>query len=607
MLGKFEGTPVARISVAVRLRFFISFLTLLGICWTTPAWAAGKAFASGGVSVERARIAETLGPDWSTRWLSLRATGKGRIVFVTPVVPGTRADAVGNEWLLGLEGATAPRVRAPKAAPTCGKDVSGVENTSDLSDATIAPSEVGILDDPNAVGTFVKDHGLGFDPEDADNLAPYGPFLAVVYNVTTSGWTEALRLAMPTAAPPVELGWLGSGVEVTLLTLAQGRAHSSNAEEITSKDLGVTFQLSDNKSDYVARRRSKLVAGEGQLFLPEASGTTPLLGWSILPNQSGAIEPAVKSYLGRVAPSSVDACFGSVLDAQASPSHVGRACAPGALLVVPGSSDCDETIGAGKIAASTLRCDGADDLALAFSGFQVGLLRVTRQYTVTGPSSPSPLVLSIEASFDQSPLISAAAFDDKGCVLGNGAGGGGNGVPGWSGDGSQPGTSPYEPGPFEGEQPAPDVHVEVDCWGNTQTGSNNDSCSGNSSDSSGNGDTCGGDSSSSSSDGDTCSGDSSDSSGGDTCSGDSSSGDGNTCSGDSSSSSGGDSCSGDSGGDSCSSGSSGGDGCSVGRHRRVRMRVSALTLLLLAGLLPLRRVTGRKRSRDRRGKRGRVG
>lgn len=569
------------------------FFGLVGfLLWCGSARAAGRVFADATVSLERGRIVETLGPDWSTRWLALRVSGSGRLVWIIPVVPGTRADGMGADFIWGLESSTAPRVRPPKAAPVCDAKASPIENTAELSDTqALAPSEIGVLDSPSAVAAFVGDRGLAFDAEDEAELAEYGPFLAVVYDVAGPSWTETLRLALPEAAPPVELSWLGSGVEVTLYTLAEGRAHASNADQLDTNDLDVTFQLADEKSNYIEQRRSQLLTGGGVRFLPEASGTTPLFGWSVLPNQSGAVEPAVKTYLGRAAPSAVDACFGAILDAAASLDPVGPACAPGSLAVVPGAPPCQESAAPGQISAQSLRCGEADDLALAFAGFHVGAVRVTRQYTLTGPSSPSPLVMSVDVPFDQSLLVTADHYDNKGCVIGGSGGAPGAGGSGWSGDGGY-GNSSYGPDPYyTEEQPVENVNVEVNCWGSTE--GSGDSCSGDSSSDS-EGDTCSGDSSDPA-DEDTCGGDSSSSSEGDTCGGDSSSGEGDTCSGDSGSS-GGDSCSGDSGGgDSCSSGSGSSSDCSVTRVRRPRVKVSALTLFLMALALPLRRVTRKKR------------
>lgn len=549
-------------------------------------------FRQPSVSVDKARLVETVGPEWSTRWLTLRVGGSGRLVWVIPVTKGTRADASGNELFWAFESATAPRIRPPKSAPLCnGSADSLLESTAELSDApTLAPTEIAVLDDVSAVGAFVTQQGISFDASSNAKLEPFGPFFAVVYEVTDAAWTDGLRLAMPDLAPPLETAWLGSSVEVTLFTLGEGRARP-NGEQVGVDDLNVTFQLSDEKSDYAERRKMHLTQGLGERFLTEATGSTPLFGWSVLPANQGAIEPAAKTYFSRKKVA-VDACFGAVLDAQASTSPVGRACAPGALGVVPGGEACNESVVAGEVSADSLRCGDADDLALAFAGFHLNQLRLTRDASVTGVDTPSPLLLSIEPGSTQSPLVSAENYDQKGCVLGGtgGAGGTGSGT-GWSGGSGWSGGPGYPENQYP-QEPEPDTHVEVSCWGNTDSG--NDSCSGDSSDSGDEGDTCGGDSSSDSGD-DTCSGDSSSDSGDDTCSGDSSSGDGDTCSGDSGSS-GGDSCSGDSGGgDSCSSGSSGSGDCSVARVRRPRVKVSALTLLLIGLALPLRRVTRKRR------------
>ena len=566
-----------------------------------PAQGAGRVLAQSGSGIEplSARVAESVSPSWSTYWVSVRIDGgAGRFALVVPVPAGTAVDPSLDAWLEALDAATAPRIRPPKGILACGATTqASLEDTKVPHVGSLPPSQVAVLGSVAQVSAFAQKLSLDFSADDAAELSKHAglSFVGVVYETSGGGaTTETLRFALPAGVPELALGLLGSASapEVVLWTIGEGRARVVGAEEIESGDLGVTWAVLQGASNYGARRQQVLSDKQGAAWLLEGSGSTPLYVWNVLPSGLGTIPPAVREYfdLAQAQGANVGAtegCLAPVWDSRAQGklgARVSRACAPGLLAQVPGGPGaCDEAPGPGEVAAAALRCGDADDLAFAFSGLVASDARVTRQANIVGSATPSVTPIVVENKPSVSLLVTADEADTTGCLLGTGGGGG------FGGDGGGTGQPPY-PGGSGGEvivvdQP-PQTSADVSCWGSSDS-SSGDSCGGDSSNGSDQGDTCSGDGSNNSDSGDTCSGDSS-----------SSNSDGDTCSGDSGSGSGGDSCSGssDSGGDTCSgSSSSGSSDCSVASVRPRRVRVSALTLLLVALALPARRWSRRRR------------
>lgn len=586
----------------------LALASLVCLSAAPPAAAGGRVLTEPGapLAVRAVKIAVATAPSSTTEWLSLEVDGgPGRFVLVLPAPAGTKLDPALDAFFSALDTSTAPRVRPPKPVLACGSTHAGsFEDTSQGFAGALSPESVAVLDDLVQLGSFAAQEGVVFEAEDAQKLGTVaaGRFIAIVYELpTTSAVTETLRALRPVGAAPVGLDLFASGSipEVELFAIAEGRAKLSGVTETLAADLGSEWHVLSGVSSYLADRHGYLVGAPGGRAVIEASGSTPLFGWNVLPDGAGALAPGVKTYFDRAKKEGAgiaqsDLCTEPVWDAIAagkSGARLARVCAPGALTSVPGGAACDEAPAAGEISAALLRCGAADDVAFALAGMRADRVRITRHVTVVGPATPTTTELAVSEGPSVSLSFAAASADTTGCVNGNaGAGGttGGAGYAGYGGDGGYGASNGYyDPTPV----PEPEPQVDVSCWVEVADscgsggggGSGEDSCSGDSSSDS-DGDTCSGDSTSSSEEGDTCSGDSSSSSEGDTCAGDSSSGsEGDTCSG------------GDSGGDSCSSGSgsSGSGDCSVRRRPR-KLRVSALFLLVSAIALPLRRGTRRR-------------
>lgn len=576
------------------------------------AHAAGRVLTAqdSTVVVGSARIVRAQAPQWTTDWVSLGLEGgPGRVVLVIPAAAGTRVDPSLDAFFAALDGVTAPRIRPPKPVLACGATHEGsLENTSFEPATGLEPASVAVLDDLAQLSSFAIKQGVAFDADDAALLGQSGGarFVAVVYDLTQdAGFSQPLRVHEPSTVTQRGVALLASDAapDVTLFTIAEGRAAwPAGVTETAAGDLGVEWQVLSGTSNYLADRRTELLSKQGGLAVVEASGSTPLFGWTVLPSGAGALPPGVKNYFEKAKKeatgvSGADFCVAPIWDAIAAGKNgarVSRACAAGAWVTVPdgpGSPPCDEKAGPGEVASAGLECGTADDIAFLLAGMRADRVRVTRHATIAGAKSLSVATLGVVDGPAVSLLVTADSQNTSGCSSGNGgASGGTTGGAGYGGDGAQGGygatTGYYEPEPAD---PPVDVNCGVEivesCGSGGGSGSGgDDSCSGDSS-SDGDGDTCGGDSTGTTDEGDTCGGDSTANGDGDTCSGDSSGGgEGDTCSG------------GDSGGgESCSSGSgsSGGD-CSVPRRPR-RLRVSALFLLFAAIALPLRRASRSRR------------
>lgn len=583
-------------------------LGLAGVLFSPAAHGVGRVLSENGTAIvpSAVRVVQTRSAGPSTEWLSLAVQGgPGRFALVVPVPEGTAVDPAFEAWIDALDFTTAPRIRPPSPVLECGATHSGtLEDTSTPSAATLVPSGVAVLDGPSAVASYALQQGFAFSSADTAQLAALGPtrFVAIAYDLPSAeGSIATLRFASPVPMPDLPVGLLGSLAlpELTVFTIGEGRARYSAVPELPTSELLVTWHVLAGQSDFATARQSYLASLSGAATLIEASGSTPLVGWNVLPGGAGAIAPGVKSYFERAkkegaSVNSVDLCSKPVWDAVESGklgARVGRVCAPGALALVPSStpSTCDENPGAGEISGGALRCGDAADAALAFAGMQADKVRLTRHTMLIGTETPLALSPTVAEGASVSLLVTCDVADSTGCLPGaGGSGGTHSGGAGYGGQGGLGASTGYDPLPTP--EPDPQVNVDVSCWSNL-----GDSCSGDGSDSSSDSG-CSGDSSSES-EGDTCSGDSS-SDGGDSCGGDSSSSEGDTCSGDSSGGADGDTCSGDSGGgDSCGSGSSGSSGDCAVRPRPRRLKISALSLVLAALALPLRRRGRQKRRR----------
>jgi hypothetical protein len=532
-----------------------------------------------------------------------------RAALVFPVKPGTALDGAASaaSWLAALDGATAVRVLPPDA-PVCDVADGAIDGSPTRFPAavSIAPHEVAELSSYAELVAFADSRSLVVDGATQAALEPSsGPYVALVYSLPGGlARTEAVRESSPADAVDrgIDVPRHSEPTAVTLFVLDVARTALRGLDEFAAADVGAVWLAALGHSDYVERRGDLLAAGAGSRYLIEATGAAPLFDPEPLPAPSAPIQPAVDAYVdGAVRGSVIDdpeACLTKIDAVRASDAPLGRACAPGTLANVadPTGIACVERWRSGELDPDLVRCDGADDLALAFSGRRLDGVVVTRVTTVLGANTPDSFTIDAVAAAPVSPVIRASSVDGAVC----------SDTGAWTG--VTPGSGPDTSGGSdttvivsEGPEYYYVDHTSESCACGTSS-SENDGCSSDTSSSSedcsgstdSGGDGCSSDSSDQSSE--DCSSDSSDS--GDGCSSDSSSESGDGCSGDSSGSdSGGADCSGstDSAGDGCSANGESG-GCSLSRLGHRRPRLSLLTFIMSVIVLPIRRATSKRRT-----------
>lgn len=602
-------------------------------CWI--AWLFGTLVAPGrasaftlhgtadsALSIDAARVVIAAHGDRSTIWVQwiARATGS-RVVALIPLASGSRLDPGDLDWFAAIEAATAPRILPPTQAelPDCAEAGAMHDTTSIVAAEVAHPAGVTWLDDAASLVAFARDAGFDLDhvPAFADS-GDTDAFVAVDYSVLKGvPFLVGLRLDEPTAIEAWldRFGALGSSerVPLTLTVLAPSAVVFSGQRIIYPEALSPVWRPRSGDSNYIEARAAFFDA-EPDAWLTEGVGQTQLFT-PYFPDALAEVPSIVNAFRERLEARGHDCPDWSAWleDARTDDARVPLSCAQGTL-GGSGAASCDSA----DPLSSPLACGEIDDLALALSGARpgsvvltrhVGLLparvalasaddAVVREHTVkvyaarTADCEGEIPKESADGTGGAKPATAATGSGGKDSV---GGGGGSTSYPivtsgGWEGSGST-GTGgsewygPVERRDDDDPEAVAVVAVQTGSCSCTDTSSSSEgSCSGSSS--SGNGDaTCSGDSSSDQESGDdTCSGDSSSDSSGDTCGGSSSGeAEGETCSG------------GSEGGDATCSGSSGGDGCAVGQLGLPRPRLSVLTMLLGAGLLPLRRSRRRPR------------
>jgi hypothetical protein len=607
------------------------------------AIAVGRLLAPAGTArpVAELRAALALAPRQTSVWWSLVLQGPARrVVLVVPAAPGTAIDPASSHWFDALEQATAPKIALSVAGQLCGGvPGSPVHDTSESSPAgAIGVSELAVLSSLDEVAAFAKGRGLEFAEADREALLPYAPasrFVAFSYDVSERGGaTETLRMTWqrPESKPTFELIAGAVKIPITLWTIASARARLPGVREYEPKELAPAWNVAESRSDYPERRQSWLDGAGQTSWLVEAAGDDLLYEWRVLPGSAGAIQPIVNGYLVE---DPAGACAARVAEARSDGARVAPSCAKGALGIVEsasGQARCVEVPAPTEIDPEALRCGAFDDLAFALADQDADQTWVTRHRGVLFQEPRQSIEIRAADSTPVSPVVFTSALDANGCgstggssgaggALGaggaSGVSGTGSGNGGWGGMGGvwtppdRGGSGSTYPDPYDSHPRTVHEHSDVDvgctasggdadCGGDTSSSGDDESCSGDSGDSSSeDSEGCGCESSDDESEGDDCGGDSS-GDGGDDCSGDSSSDGGDDCSGDSS---GGDDCSGDSGGGDCGGETAASNATpsvpaataavSLPRPRRFRPRVSALTLVLCAIALVLRR-SGRR-------------
>ncbi len=588
-----------------------------------PARASGAWLAQGSLTTLEQRVAVAATPQRTTLWTSLRFDAAGGVVAVlVPAPAGSALDISSDAWFEALEVATAPRIFPPtNVSPFCpGK--SGPPTLFQIDGETghiqsLAPQNVAVLPDVNAVMAWAAQENLPIAPELADALNGLSgvQFVAVQLSAPPgSSVTPTLRVAMPGTAAMLPLALtraVGANLRVTAWLIGQGEADLVGGNQAAIPLKSLAWDAAKGVSNYDALRAGALAPGP-DTFLVESANHEALMSNVAIAGGTAFIDGVVTTFFERAAAygdGEFDsaACIAAATPLLSSSETVAASCPPGVLGFIDPAPSCTESPGPGEVDPNILRCGpGADDLAIALSGLPPASVWVTRQ-TLDIPDGAFGMdaLLGFGSGAPSSPVISAVTVDYGGCadagasstssatsssgtLAGSGPGSSSSGA--LSTGSGQPGGGGID---FGGVDLDVDVPSDATCSCGDTTATSGDS---DSTDTTPTDDSCSSSDPSSSG----CSGSSSSSDG---------TGDSSGCSSGSDSSSSG--CSGgDSGSSGCSGGDSGGAGCSGGgggdfnctvasRHRLRAPKLSILLMAALSVIMPLRRRGRRSRRRSR--------
>ena len=583
------------------------------------AEAAGAWLSSASLTPTEQRVAIAVGPSRTTLWTSLRfdATG-GTMAIIVPAPPGSALDISSDAWFEALEVATAPRLFPPPGGDPFCPGKSGSPSIFQIDGpvshtASLAPQEVAVLNDAPAVSSWAAQAGFTVSPSIQAALAKLtsSRFVAVRFNAPVGpGVTPTMRVAMPSAPPMLPLALTHASSEdlrVTAWIIGPGRADLIGATEVAVSPSSLSWKAKEGLTNYDELRTNAL-ASDPTRFLIEAASHEALGQTMSIADGTASIDSVVTTFFERAAAYgdgdfNASPCVAFADNALVSVAPVAASCPHAALGVIPPATPCTESPASNEIDPGKLRCGpGADDLAVALSGFKPADAWVTRQsLVIAGTGQGTDWFISFVGGPTETPLVHAATVDKSGCADGGildggmssnasssgfftgssgsattstGIGGQGTGNPSsGSGDGSGVGPAVADAAcscAGAGTQAAADsCSSDTSSTSGCSSGSSTDSCSG----SSGSTDSC------------------SSNSGSSACSGSSSS---SACSGSSSS----DACSGSSGGSACS-GADFAKCSTTGTPRARGPRFSIIALAAFALLAPLRRRGRKSRSKAR--------
>lgn len=376
------------------------------------------------VDVE-AKIAVAIAPSRTTRWLSLRVKEATPIaIWLLPLRPDARVDVSSPIFLEGLEDATLPRILPPAELPSCFA-LPELETYGDLSHhPTHRPTEIRWLETEAETIGYAASLGLGVSAEmeaRIEALSQEGHrFLAMTHTVIEKGSMLGPLRIVDDSTPVLPL-FLSRAKEdiamkVTAFVLGQGQASFGETPPSAIAPFAIVWHR-NGRSNYEKLRDDSLAAGHGERWIYESAGHDLVFSATDIPYRAKPIPSLVDAYLARAAGDHRD-CARAIAAFANRQEIVGNACAPGALAAE--AKPCVESPRPGEIAPAAFRCDGAEELAFAFSGLRPREVVLTRAVGIVEPSAfGSDVAISLAKGEDRSPLVETWTHepcekDDKG-------------------------------------------------------------------------------------------------------------------------------------------------------------------------------------------------
>jgi len=550
-----------------------TFFGLLGVCSLVPtrvnAQTAALIAVDDATQISELQLAKVMAED-SSLWLSVRLRGHTRLALVTSESAGESAVAA-DAWLRALDFSTRMRVAPPPGSVVnCGSLTQFELADSGLPEAQrILPSEILSESSELELRRRLADAGLVVDVSQISQFASRAqpPFRLALFDVPAlGGSTDALRLndrGYSEELPSLELSG-GNTLPLSAILLAKSGVQPVLRESADASQFPVVYRSVDASCDYLSARRDWL-AQNPEHWLKEVQDGSSLFSGTIFPT-GDRVASVVSRYLSGLPNATSGGCEAKILAARERSSTN----------------------------AADFMCDGADDLSRTLNEVGFAELRLNRFYGTLGADGER---FRIASEGSEGPLLFATDVDQGGCsqpIVPPVSVGNPSAAPPTTKTPAIPVVVSTPDDPYYTPTPTPTTttgtYTEVSCTGSASESSSNDSCSGDSRTSDSSGDSCSGDSSSEESSSDSCTGDSSsDESSSDSCSGSSSDSeyDGDTCTGNSAESH-------PLRAKSTASSARSAERFSPGsgpRPRPRRVRLSLLTWLIAALVLPLRRLS----------------
>jgi hypothetical protein len=472
-----EGLPMTR---SFLLRSIPKMLALgLAVCASALTMSAHDARACGGcfhssqpsqvvTVITDHRMVFSISTTQTVLWDQIRYGGNPlEFAWVLPVKKGTRVELSRDAWLAALDASSQTIITGPSL--TCGGTTGGVQDENDgdvgcgaaasasappppgpsssgyagsdsqvqiVGESTVGPYETVTLEssNPMALETWLGQNGFdlpaSFKPTVAAYVSDGFDFLALKLQPGEGVRAmQPVRIVTPGADPTLPLrmvaAGVGANVGIELYVISEGRYHPQNFPDAQIDFTQLTWDRTQNQSNYETLATAAMAASGGQAWLTEFAGQpqTAASGLTLpLPSTNGVpVNPGLAdAYFNQCTKYPALGPCGS--DAAAPGSDASAADAAVEAGARDGSSEASADAAADTSPATPAcpmnppdSCEYFDDLDVALTGLHPGDVWLTRIRAFLPASALSTGDLKLEASPVQTPVSNshhAATFSD---------------------------------------------------------------------------------------------------------------------------------------------------------------------------------------------------
>lgn len=243
--------------------------------------------------VEGHRMAFSISKTQTTLWDQFNYTGDPKeFAWVLPVRPGTRVELSHDEFIAALDAATQPIIVGPQpqngggggcgSASVLASSYGGTpnDNVVVISQQVVGPYEVVTLKatDPKALTNWLTSHGYAIPPGIQPTIDAYvnEGFDFVALRLLPDKGVSAMkpvRVVSPGADVTLPLRMVAAGigakVGVVLYVIGEGRYEAANYPNVTVDFSNLTWDSTQNRSNYTELVAAALGGGDGRGWFTE--------------------------------------------------------------------------------------------------------------------------------------------------------------------------------------------------------------------------------------------------------------------------------------------------------------------------------------------------